>query len=324
MIDPRGARVTIRKLARRLGIRANQRRFVRITSKSAAGRRIEMEPLAQSEFVLLYDLDGVPHEHVLNEQSVVIGRAKDCTICLAFNTEVSRLHATLTATPDGWVAADMSSRLGTFVNGEQISEPRRLRDRDVLKIGQVTLTLREKKHGTETVSLGSEARSDFRAAAEARDAAASAMSPAAECSGRTEPAALDAPSPAGNFYELIGVDDFEPDLDTIQQAAKNRLRELRAGTAPGSHTKQQSQVDAIAAGLAALANPEKRRAYDLELAEQLGIEVEVRGGRVVPIGQEGMGQLAVGLAIFGVLIVVLWLALPYLRAALAPLFEAPR
>jgi pSer/pThr/pTyr-binding forkhead associated (FHA) protein len=293
-----------------------------------------MEPQARSEFVLLYELDGVPHEHVLDEQRVVIGRAKDCNICLAFNSEVSRLHATLTATPDGWVVEDMSSRLGTYVNGEPISEPRRLRDKDVLAIGQVALTLREKKHGTETVSLGSEAKSDFLAAAKARDAAAAALPPAsasadapdaqADSARVAEPSAPAAHSPPANFYELIGVADFEPDLANIQRAAKNRLSELRAGTAPGSHAEQQAQVDAIAAGLAALANPERRRAYDLELAERLGIEVEVRGGRVVPIGQEGFGQLAVGIAIIGVLIVVLWFALPYLRAALAPLFEAPR
>lgn len=279
-----------------------------------------MEPQAGSEFVLIYELDEVPHEHVLSEQRVVIGRAKDCNICLAFNAEVSRLHATLTATPEGWVVEDMSSRLGTYVNGDPISGPRRLGDRDVLTVGQVTLTLREKKHGTETVSLGSEAQGDFLAAAKTRDAVPNARS---DNPREAEPAASEAASLPVNVYELIGVPDFEPDMAKIQVAAKRQLGELRAGTVAASHAEQQAQLDAIAAGMAALASPEKKRVYDLELAEQLGIEVEVRGGRVVPIGQEGLGQLAIGIACLGLLIVVLWLGLPYLRAALAPLLEGP-
>jgi FHA domain len=287
----------------------------------AAGQADGMEPQAGSEFVLIYDLDGVPHEHVLDEQRVVIGRAKDCGLCLAFNAEVSRLHATLVATQQGWVVEDISSRLGTFVNGQQISEPRRLQDKDVLGIGQVALTFREKRHGTETVSLGSEAQSDFLNAAEARDAAPNAGT---DQLPNAVPSALGGHSPPLNFYELVGVPDFEPDLAKIQEAAKRRLSELRSDAASRSHAEQQAQVDAIAAGLAALTHPEKKRDYDLGLAEQLGIEVEVRGGRVVPIGQEGTGQLFIGLVVLGVLAVILLFALPYLRATLAPLFEAPR
>lgn len=278
--------------------------------------------------MLIYELDGVPHEHALSGQRVVIGRAKDCDLCLAFNAEVSRLHATLTATPKGWVVEDMSSRLGTLVNGERIGDPRRLGDRDVLQIGQVAMTLREKKHGSETVSLGSEARGDFLAAADAAappvepdsNGSAAADAPAEEPQpGARESAPLHAPPV--NFYELVGVDDFEPDLAKIQEAAKSRMRQLRSGSAAGSHAEQQAQVDAIAAGLAAMGSPDKRRAYDLELAERLGIEVEVRGERVVPVGSEGIGQLTVGLVILGAVIIVLWLGLPYLRAALGPLLE---
>lgn len=284
-----------------------------------------MGPQPQTEFVLLYELDGVPHEHVLKGPRVVIGRAKDCDICLAFNTEVSRLHATLSATPEGWTVEDMSSRVGTSINGEPISGPRLLGDKDVLQIGQVAMTLREKKYGSETVSLGSDARSEFQAAA--RDAAtAPGDKPADEPTQPTatppSPEQLHLPPP--NFYALVGLPDFEHDVDKIQEAAKSRLAELRSGDGAASHTEQQAQLDAIASGLAAVAHPDKKREHDLELAERLGIDVEVRGGRVVPVGQEGMGQLAVGIAIVIVLAGVLWLALPYLRAALAPLLEGPQ
>ena len=141
---------------------------------------------------------------------------------------------------------------------------------------------------------------------------------------RDEPAAGYEPLPGEtlpNFYDLIGVALFEPDVETIQQAAKARLSELRSDSTPGYREQRQSEVDAIAAGLAAMSNPQKRRAFDTELAEQLGVEIEVRGGRVVPVGQEGFGQLTVGIAVVGLLLILLWFALPWLRAALAPLFD---
>ena len=104
---------------------------------------LQMEPQARTDFVLMYELDGAQHECPLTGRRLVIGRAKDCNLCFPFNTEVSRLHVVLTAKPDGWQAEDMSSRLGTLVNGERLVGPRRLRDKDVLTIGTITLTLRE-------------------------------------------------------------------------------------------------------------------------------------------------------------------------------------
>ncbi|MEX0678796.1 MAG: FHA domain-containing protein [Pirellulales bacterium] len=290
-----------------------------------------MEPQARTEFVLCYELDGVAHEHALAEESLVIGRAKDCNLCLPFNAEVSRLHATLTRATDGWVVEDMSSRLGTYVNGEKISGSRRLRDKDVLVIGQVAIALREKKHGTETVSLDPGAKSDFLAAAKARDAAPSAKSAASadaplsrtESARQAEPIVVPSEPQPANFYELIGVANFEADPAKIQEAAKNRLGELRAGTVPESHAERQAEVDAIARGLASLSNPEKRRAYDTQLANRLGVDVEVRGGRVVPVSQEGFGQLSIGIAVIGLVIILLWFALPWLREVLAPLLDVP-
>jgi pSer/pThr/pTyr-binding forkhead associated (FHA) protein len=271
----------------------------------------------QSEFVLLYELDGVPHERALVEDRVIIGRAKDCDLCFAFNNEISRLHAMLSLTPEGWLVDDMASRSGTFVNGERVGDARLLRDKDVLTIGQVGLTLREKKHGTETITV--DRKSLDLASAGSRPA--ERFSATADRSLATDETSV--PAPPANFYDLIGVPLFEPDLEKIQDAAKRRLSELRAATDPATHAKRRAEIDTIAAGLAAVSHPERRRVYDSELAERLGIDVELQGGRVVEIGGQGAGLLAAGIALVGLAIILLWFLLPWLRALLAPVNDAP-
>lgn len=51
----------------------------------------------------------------------LIGRGTDCHISLT-DPLCSRVHATLTSTPDGWVLRDAESRNGTYVNGQKIDE----------------------------------------------------------------------------------------------------------------------------------------------------------------------------------------------------------
>lgn len=51
----------------------------------------------------------------------LIGRGTDCHISLT-DPLCSRVHATLTSTPDGWVLRDAESRNGTYVNGQKVDE----------------------------------------------------------------------------------------------------------------------------------------------------------------------------------------------------------
>ena len=287
-----------------------------------------MDPQARTEFVLMYELDGAQHEFPLTGQRLVIGRAKDCNLCFPLNTEVSRLHAALTSTPEGWKIEDMSSRSGTFVNGERPVGPRRLRDKDVLTIGAVTLTLRQKKHELETVTGDAGLPGDLLAEARAQAAARSpapATSPDAPASRDRaggvpweQPASQPTPT---SYYELIGVANFEADVAKIQAAAKRRLAQLRADSAPGSRAGRQAEVETIAGGLASLANPKKKQLYDSELAQELGTEVEVRGGRVVPVEPTSFGQILVGLILVGVVICIVWFGLSWLLKAIAPIFD---
>jgi DNA-binding MarR family transcriptional regulator len=72
-----------------------------------------------------------------------VGRAAGNGISLPWDTEVSRLHAELEAIAGEWTVSDDGlSRNGTWVNGQRISGRHRLRDGDVIRVGQTTLAYR--------------------------------------------------------------------------------------------------------------------------------------------------------------------------------------
>ena len=61
--------------------------------------------------------DGVPHLRFPLGERNVLGRASECEIQV-LDTELSRQHAEVRRDGDGFVAVDLDSRNGTFVNGE--------------------------------------------------------------------------------------------------------------------------------------------------------------------------------------------------------------
>jgi pSer/pThr/pTyr-binding forkhead associated (FHA) protein len=71
---------------------------------------------------------------------LTIGRRTGNDIVLAWDSEVSRVHAALErAGPDWLIADDGLSHNGTTVNGERVTARRRLRDGDVIAVGGTTL-----------------------------------------------------------------------------------------------------------------------------------------------------------------------------------------
>ena len=64
--------------------------------------------------------EGTARRYVF-EQRAVIGRVPDCDISLA-SRSVSRRHALVEKTPDGWVVRDLGSANGTTVGGVRIQE----------------------------------------------------------------------------------------------------------------------------------------------------------------------------------------------------------
>jgi DNA-binding response OmpR family regulator len=66
-------------------------------------------------------------------EETVIGRDPACDISLA-DRLVSRRHAVIRRTADGFVAADLGSKNGTWLNGAPLGAPARLADGDQLSI----------------------------------------------------------------------------------------------------------------------------------------------------------------------------------------------
>ncbi len=69
------------------------------------------------------------------------GRAFDLTNYYARVLGVSREHAVISYTENGWVAEDLSSTNGTWVNNTKLTanQPHRLRSGDLLRLGQLTM-----------------------------------------------------------------------------------------------------------------------------------------------------------------------------------------
>jgi pSer/pThr/pTyr-binding forkhead associated (FHA) protein len=71
--------------------------------------------------------------HLVGTAPLTIGRGPDSDIPV-HNEDVSRNHAYLLRTPQGFLLVD-SSLHGTFVNGDRIQAQRLLADGDVVQIG---------------------------------------------------------------------------------------------------------------------------------------------------------------------------------------------
>ncbi|MDO5124426.1 MAG: FHA domain-containing protein, partial [Eubacteriales bacterium] len=70
----------------------------------------------------------------------LIGRGKGSDIVIQDPT-VSRSHCVLLRRQEGWFISDIDSKGGTFVNGEEVEERRKLAVNDKIRIGSTTLVL---------------------------------------------------------------------------------------------------------------------------------------------------------------------------------------
>lgn len=91
--------------------------------------------------------DHLGHEQVLSLpeswERLTVGRGAGTDLALAWDSEVSRVHAELVRLGEDWVVVDDGlSRNGTFVNGERIERRRRLVDGDDLRVGDTEIRYR--------------------------------------------------------------------------------------------------------------------------------------------------------------------------------------
>lgn len=77
-------------------------------------------------------------EFVLEGDELVIGRAADNPVSIP-DTSVSRKHALVRSTGDGWAVSDLGSGNGTLLNGEAITDETPLNDGDVITLGDTEL-----------------------------------------------------------------------------------------------------------------------------------------------------------------------------------------
>lgn len=78
---------------------------------------------------------------------VTIGRAVSNHVALTHDGRASRLHAVLERLPAGWCVRDLSSRNGTFLNGERVERDRPLRAGDEITVGGTRMVFRAERGG---------------------------------------------------------------------------------------------------------------------------------------------------------------------------------
>jgi pSer/pThr/pTyr-binding forkhead associated (FHA) protein len=78
----------------------------------------------------------------LTEKTTRVGRDPTAAIVIQ-DTSVSRFHAQITRQAGGYYLADLESSNGTQVNGEPVSEPRRIVAGDLLRFGEVLFRCEE-------------------------------------------------------------------------------------------------------------------------------------------------------------------------------------
>ena len=83
---------------------------------------------------------GAPFEHLLQGDSVVIGRSSSSDLALG-DRFLSRHHARLFRDGDRYLVEDLGSRNGTLLNGEQVLEPTPVKPGDVIRMSGSVLSI---------------------------------------------------------------------------------------------------------------------------------------------------------------------------------------
>ena len=95
-------------------------------------------------FLQYDDGDGAQRTLVLTGARLSVGRAEGSDLRLAWDPQISRLHAILERFGGSWTVLDEGlSRNGTLVNGTRVRGRRRLADRDVIRFGSTQVLFRD-------------------------------------------------------------------------------------------------------------------------------------------------------------------------------------
>jgi|GEM_PF-1157063 len=98
---------------------------------------------------LEYLIEEQRHEVVLEAAETSVGRARECSLQLLHDPELSRVHCTIRRSAENTFAlVDEGSTNGTFLNEDKVgSEERPLKEGDRIRIGTTVLVFREQEVG---------------------------------------------------------------------------------------------------------------------------------------------------------------------------------
>ncbi|MBL8916329.1 MAG: FHA domain-containing protein, partial [Archangium sp.] len=105
---------------------------------AAPARRPPVKKAAPASKLVAQSGPASGQEFNLEGDELVIGRAADNPVSIP-DTSVSRKHALVRKTADGWAVSDLGSGNGTLLNGEPIAEETQLSDGDVITLGDTEL-----------------------------------------------------------------------------------------------------------------------------------------------------------------------------------------
>jgi hypothetical protein len=111
--------------------------------RPAATKIIEPKEKPSPKPYLVLRVGDSQRDFPLTKREVRIGRAKQNDIIVP-DLNVSRKHALIIKTEQGYLLKDLESTNGTYLNGERIKE-KFLKPDDVIKIGNSILSFKEKK-----------------------------------------------------------------------------------------------------------------------------------------------------------------------------------
>lgn len=118
------------------------------TMAPAATTPVELKAQLEAErtggaFLVHRDAEGQQRIVMLGDGSLWVGRRDSAGLCLAWDSQISGVHAELEPTGGEWTLVDDGlSRNGSYVNGERVNGRRRLRDRDMLRFGRTVVLYR--------------------------------------------------------------------------------------------------------------------------------------------------------------------------------------
>jgi DNA-binding response OmpR family regulator len=87
----------------------------------------------ETAMLILREGQGVGTRWMIDRSDMIIGREEDCDIVLP-SRQVSRNHARIRRSGGRHILEDLGSKNGTFVNGQEMTEPHTLRDGDEIQI----------------------------------------------------------------------------------------------------------------------------------------------------------------------------------------------